>query len=194
MLHGRPEMMPERQPAESTACASSPLSTSAPLRLRSQWGALAPSVSRRLSLPTHLPTLSVLDEPTVLRCGSARCCAFGWCATARTRKRDGTGCEVLRMHIKWAQPEAERARSSAMPVARAELHTFLVVVAKAETVAEPRSRVFVCRATDVQLGPADRKLSAIGNRQLGSKLGRSRARAGGFHSTATSAASAHWPA
>ena len=68
MLHGRPEMMPERQPAESTACAGSPLSTSAPLRLRTEWGAhrstaataLAPPVSRfSLSLPNHLPPVAV---------------------------------------------------------------------------------------------------------------------------------------
>ena len=69
MLHGRPEMMPERQPAESTACASSPLSTSAPLRLRSQCGALAPSVSRRLSLRSYLPTLCWTSRQC---CGAAR--------------------------------------------------------------------------------------------------------------------------
>jgi hypothetical protein len=48
-----------------------------------------------------------------------------------------------------------------LPAPARELHTFMVAVVKAETVAEPRSRVFVCRAADVQLGPADRSLSAI---------------------------------
>jgi hypothetical protein len=144
MLHGRPEMMPERQPAESTACAGSPLSTSAPLRLlpvavgrtvtatltAALWPIPPVSLAGLASpcLLTCLLWLSVLDEPTVLRCGAVRLGSLlrirltsvrPW---ARTRQRDGTGCEVFRMHIKWAQPEAERARvlaRRAMPVARA---------------------------------------------------------------------------
>ena len=134
MLHGRPEMMPERQPAESTAL---PVVLSVRARrcayCLSQWGAhrsthcgaLAPSAGASPCLITCLLWLSVLDEPTDRGCGAARLVAAhstGVRPWARTRKRDGTGCEVFRMHIKWAQPEAERARvlaRRAMPVARA---------------------------------------------------------------------------
>ena len=177
----------------------------------SQWGAhrsthcgaLAPSAGASPCLITCLLWLSVLDEPTDRGCGAARLVAAhstGVRPWARTRKRDGTGCEVFRMHIKWAQPEAERARSLArpfpLPAPAQELHAFLVAVVKAETVAEPRSRVFVCRAADVQLGPADRSLSAIAvdSSARSWKGPEGRSRAGGFHSTATSVATEHTPA